>query len=106
MIFRKGANTEESFKITIDNRDFVVICPPDRPKAFLDRTIAEIYEVPAKRINEAVKRNPEKFPEDFYGWPFLKAPAAGVDGNLKLYQKWENWVYHQNVLNSSSSSEK
>ena len=56
----------QSFKITVDTRDFVVICLPDRPKALLDRTVAEIYEVETKRVNEAVRNNPEKFPEDFY----------------------------------------
>ena len=56
----------QSFKITIDQRDFIVLCLPGRPKALLDRTVAEIYEVTAKRTNEAVRRNPEKFPEDFF----------------------------------------
>jgi len=32
----------------------------------LDSDLAILYEVETKRINEAVKNNPEKFPEDFY----------------------------------------
>ena len=32
----------------------------------LDNDIAGIYGVETKRINEAVKNNPEKFPDDFY----------------------------------------
>ena len=34
-------------------------------KVMLDRDLANIYEVSVKRINEAIKRNQEKFPEDF-----------------------------------------
>lgn len=32
----------------------------------LDSDLAQIYQVETKRINEAVKNNPEKFPTDFY----------------------------------------
>lgn len=31
----------------------------------LDRDVAELYGVEAKRVNEAVKNNPEKFPEGY-----------------------------------------
>ncbi len=34
-------------------------------KVMLDSDIAEIYGVETKRINEAVRNNPEKFPTDF-----------------------------------------
>jgi|HubBroStandDraft_1064217.scaffolds.fasta_scaffold00235_26 hypothetical protein len=34
-------------------------------KVMLDSDLAEIYEVPTKRLNEAVKRNLARFPEDF-----------------------------------------
>ncbi|HLM98797.1 MAG TPA: ORF6N domain-containing protein [Bryobacteraceae bacterium] len=34
-------------------------------KVMLDRHLAEIYEVPTFRLNEAVKRNRQRFPEDF-----------------------------------------
>ena len=32
---------------------------------FLDRTIAEMYQVEVKRLNEQVKRNSNRFPESF-----------------------------------------
>lgn len=32
---------------------------------FLDCDVAEIYQVETKRINEAVKNNPDKFPHDY-----------------------------------------
>jgi hypothetical protein len=34
-------------------------------KVMLDRHLAELYEVPTFRLNEAVKRNRRRFPEDF-----------------------------------------
>jgi hypothetical protein len=34
-------------------------------KVILDSHLAELYEVPTKRLNEAVKRNHKRFPEDF-----------------------------------------
>jgi len=35
-------------------------------KVMLDSDIAELYGVETKRINEAVRNNPDKFPDDFY----------------------------------------
>ncbi len=34
-------------------------------KVMIDRDLAELYGVPTKRLNEAVKRNIERFPGDF-----------------------------------------
>lgn len=34
-------------------------------KVMLDRDLAELYSVETKRINEQVKRNLSRFPEDF-----------------------------------------
>ena len=34
-------------------------------QVLLDRDVAELYGVEVKRVNEAVKRNPDKFPEGF-----------------------------------------
>lgn len=34
-------------------------------RVLLDRDLAAIYEVPTKQLNQAVKRNIQKFPEDF-----------------------------------------
>ncbi len=31
----------------------------------LDSDVAEIYKVETKRVNEAVKNNPDKFPHDY-----------------------------------------
>jgi hypothetical protein len=34
-------------------------------KVILDTDLAELYGVPVKRLNEQIKRNPERFPADF-----------------------------------------
>ena len=34
-------------------------------KVMVDRNLAELYSVSTKRLNEQVKRNPKRFPEDF-----------------------------------------
>ena len=34
-------------------------------KVMLDRDLAEMYDVPTSRLNEAVKRNKTRFPADF-----------------------------------------
>jgi hypothetical protein len=36
-----------------------------RQRVILDRELAAIYGVPTGRLNEAIKRNAERFPEDF-----------------------------------------
>jgi hypothetical protein len=40
-------------------------------EVMLDNHLAELYEVSTKRLNEAVKRNRKRFPEDFmFSSPF------------------------------------
>ena len=64
-------------------------------KVLLDSDVAEIYGVDTKRINEAVSRNPEKFPDGYLleldkkEWEIMKSqiatsfsPTAG--GKVKL----------------------
>jgi len=34
-------------------------------KVIMDRDLAELYNVPTKRLNEQVKRNQDRFPQDF-----------------------------------------
>lgn len=35
-------------------------------KVLLDSEVAELYQVETKRINEAVKNNPDKFPNGYF----------------------------------------
>lgn len=39
--------------------------PPCGEKVMLDADLAELYAVQTKALNQAVKRNAERFPEDF-----------------------------------------
>jgi hypothetical protein len=34
-------------------------------KIILDQDLAELYDLPVKRLNQQVKRNQERFPSDF-----------------------------------------
>lgn len=45
-------------------------------KVILDTDLAELYGVPVKRLNEQIKRNPERFPADFR---FTLTPAEYQD---------------------------
>lgn len=57
-------------------------------KVMLDRDLAELYEVPTKRLNEQVRRNRKRFPEDFM---------------FQLSKKeLENWRSHFATSNSTS----
>lgn len=62
---------------------------PGRPLFMLDKDVAELYETETKRINEAVKRNPERFPEDFYFQLTEEDLQKLVVADCDL--KFENW---------------
>jgi phage regulator Rha-like protein len=56
------------------NKPALPIAPPDidslittirGQKVILDADLATVYQVPTKALNRAIKRNQEKFPEDF-----------------------------------------
>jgi len=49
----------------------------------LDRHLAEMYEVPTFRLNEAVKRNRRRFPEDFM-FQLARAEAATLTSQLAM----------------------
>lgn len=61
-------------------------------KVILDSNVAELYGVETKRINEAVKNNPNKFPEGYIieltrnEWDFLKSKisTSTKGGKVKL----------------------
>lgn len=56
-------------------------------QVMLDRDLAELYGVETKRLNEAVRRNIERFPEDFMfklnksEWVFLRSQIATLKEN-------------------------
>jgi hypothetical protein len=47
--------------ILIDNKIFII----RGLQVMMDRDLAELYKVETKRLNEQVKRNIERFPDDF-----------------------------------------
>ncbi len=61
-------------------------------KVMIDRDLAELYGVTTKRLNEQVKRNSKRFPEDF----MFKITEPEKE---HIIQKFE----HLNVLKHSSS---
>jgi hypothetical protein len=66
------ANTSAALRLQIATSNVI---PPERierriflirgHKVMLDADLAELYEVETKFVNLAVRRNPERFPEDF-----------------------------------------
>jgi len=50
--------------ITIQNIQDLLI-PIESQQVLIDRDVANLYGVATKRINEAVKNNPDKFPESY-----------------------------------------
>jgi len=48
-------------------------------KVMLDRDLADLYGVPTGRLNEQVKRNRKRFPDDFM-FQLTYEEAEGVDG--------------------------
>lgn len=82
----------------------------------LDVELAELYGVPTKALNQAVKRNPSRFPEDFM-FPLSNEEKAEVVTicdhlpNLKFSRTLPNVfteygaIMAANVLNSESAVE-
>ncbi|MBP5448708.1 MAG: ORF6N domain-containing protein [Spirochaetales bacterium] len=60
-------------------------------QVMIDRDIAQLYEVETRRINEQVKRNIERFPEEFC---FQLNEA-----------EFENWKSHFAISNSNLMSQ-
>ena len=62
-----------------DVRDRIVTIRGE--EVILDFAVAELYGVETKRINEAVKNNPRKFPE---GWVFELSKDESADLRSKI----------------------
>ncbi len=63
MDLEQGNNMVDELKIitTIENRIFTL----RGQKVMIDRDLAELYGVETKKLNQAVKRNIKRFPDDF-----------------------------------------
>ena len=53
--------TEHALAVQVEQRIYLI----RREKVMLDHDLADLYRVPARILNQAVKRNRDKFPEDF-----------------------------------------
>ena len=85
-------------------------------KVMLDRDLARLYGVEVKRLNEAVKRNIERFPPDFMfqlaqnEWDILRSQIATAKKDAsKVRFLPRAFTEHgvlmlSNVLNSSHSA--
>ena len=60
----KKAQTTPLLPISMEDVQNKIV-PIRQQYVIADADIAELYEVETKRINEAVKNNPDKFPEDY-----------------------------------------
>jgi phage regulator Rha-like protein len=84
-------------------------------KVMLDRDLAGLYEVEVKRLNEAVKRNIERFPPDFMfqltqdEWNILRSQFATANETVSKVRFCPNaFTEHgvlmlSNVLNSTKA---
>jgi len=59
---RRESKSQELMPVEVIERRILLI---RGHKVMLDAHLAELYEVPTFRLNEAVKRNRLRFPEDF-----------------------------------------
>jgi len=80
-------------------------------KVILDRDLAVLYEVEVKRLNEAVKRNVERFPEDFmfqltdHEWSCLRsqfATSKGLRSQIVISNDEGDSLRSQNVTSKNN----
>ena len=57
----KTNSIDDNIKLEVKNK---IICIRQQ-EVISDADVAELYGVETKRVNEAVKNNPDKFPEDY-----------------------------------------
>lgn len=80
-------------------------------RVILDADLAQVYGVPTKRLNEAMRRNAEKFPEDFaFNVDFQEVAnmrSQFATSSLHGGRRYRPWVFTEhgaimaaNVLNS------
>ena len=67
---KKKKQSEKPDLISNENIARKIILIRDK-KVMLDRDISELYGVETRILNQAVKRNIERFPDDFMSYDFL-----------------------------------
>ena len=79
---------ERDGQITVPNETFIdKIFLIRGYKVIIDSHLAELYQVETKRVNEQVKRNKERFPNDF-----MFQLSQNEWDNLKSHFATSSWV--------------
>lgn len=87
MAKEKELEQMEGQQLPVENKVESLIRVIRGQQVMLDRDLAELYGVETKRLNEQVKRNIERFPEDFM---FFQLPPNEFD-NLKSQFATSSW---------------
>ena len=76
-------------------------------KVMLDADLAELYQVPTKRLNEQIKRNHSRFPEDFMFQltkeEFMNLRSQFATSSLAPIQSENDGVISSQVLGKTQS---
>lgn len=81
-----------------------------KQKVMLDFHLAELYEVPTKVLNQAVKRNKSRFPKDFMfqlkksEWSALRSQFVTLDSGRGKYPKYLPFVFTEQGVSMLSSA--
>ena len=73
-------------------------------KVILDRDLADLYEVELKALNQAAKRNIERFPSDFMfqltqdEWDYLRSQIVTANKNISKVRFRPNVFTEHGVL--------
>src|SRR4029078_7370362 len=89
-----------------------------RKRVILDSDLAALYGVPTKRLNQQVRRNPDRFPQDFAfllsqeEWESLRLQFATLNAGRGQHRKFLPYVFTEHgalmaagVLNSPRAIE-
>src|SRR3972149_10968798 len=82
----KEENTMEEQKIqavAIQQIRDQIIRLEGRPPVMLAKDLAEIYQVTSRQITQAVRRNPDRFPEDFV-FQLTEEEVSGLQNETRL----------------------
>lgn len=83
-VINKGTNmTKDKILLEqqIENKIYLV----RRKKVMFDKDLAELYEIPTRLLNQAVKRNIKRFPEDFM-----------IQLNKQEFENWRSQIVTSN----------
>jgi hypothetical protein len=78
-------------------------------KVMLDKDLAELYDVEVKALNQAVKRNPERFPLDFMfrltkeEYEILRSQIVTLETGRGRYTKYLPYVFTEQGISMLSS---